>query len=187
MTYILASASPRRKELLELAGLPFMVHVSHAEEILPPGLAPAQCAEHLASIKANAAAQNFQTACIIAADTIVVIDGAILGKPKDAADAARMLRLLSGREHTVITGVCLLNTATAQQNIFSQETAVRFYPLGDEEIEAYVRTGEPMDKAGAYGIQGKGALLVESITGDYCNVVGLPLARLMRELRINEK
>ena len=183
MTYILASASPRRKELLELAQLPFEVHISHAEEIIPPGLAPAQCAEHIAAIKADAAAIDLPNACIIAADTIVVVDGMILGKPKDAKDAALMLHLLSGREHTVITGVCLLNTATAQKNIFSQETAVRFYPLSDAEIEAYVRTGEPMDKAGAYGIQGKGALLVESITGDYCNVVGLPIARLMRELR----
>jgi len=183
MTYILASASPRRKELLELAQLPFAVHVPNAEEIIPPGLAPAQCAEHIAAIKANAVACDRPNACIIAADTIVVVDGAILGKPKDTADAARMLRLLSGREHTVITGVCLLNAAAAKKNVFSQETAVRFYPLSDEEIKAYVRTGEPMDKAGAYGIQGRGALLVESIAGDYFNVVGLPLARLMRELR----
>ena len=187
MTYVLASASPRRKELLELAQLPFTVHVPNAEEIIPPGLAPAQCAEHLAALKADAAACNLPNACIIAADTIVVVDNAILGKPKNEADAARMLRLLSGREHTVITGVCLLNTATAQKNVFSQETVVRFYPLSDAEIEAYVRTGEPIDKAGAYGIQGKGALLVESINGDYFNVVGLPVARLMRELCINEK
>ena len=183
MTYILASASPRRKELLELAQLPFAVYVPNAEEILPPGFAPAQCAEHLAEIKADAAARDLPNACIIAADTIVVVDGTILGKPKGAEDAARMLCLLSGREHTVITGVCLLNTATMHKKTFSQETAVRFYPLGDAEIEAYIRTGEPMDKAGAYGIQGRGALLVESITGDYFNVVGLPLARLMRELR----
>ena len=183
MTYILASASPRRKELLELAQLPFEIHVPHAEEILPASLAPAQCAEHIAAIKAEAAARDLPNACIIAADTIVVVDKTILGKPKDAADAARMLRLLSGREHTVITGVCLLNATAMQKTIFSQKTAVRFYSLGDAEIEAYVRTGEPMDKAGAYGIQGKGALLVESIAGDYFNVVGLPLARLMRELR----
>ena len=177
---ILASASPRRKELLALAGLAFEVIPSQVEEILPPGLSPTKSAEYLAAIKATDISREHPGALIIAADTIVVIDDEILGKPRGKADAARMLRLLSGREHRVITGVCLLkNTAT---RVFSQVTYVRFYPLGEDTIEAYVQTGEPMDKAGAYGIQGKGALLVEQIAGDYCNVVGLPVARLLREM-----
>jgi len=177
---LLASASPRRKELLALAGLEFDAVPSQAEEVLPPGFSPEQCAARLAAVKAEDVARHHPNALIIAADTIVAAGGQILGKPRDEADAARMLRLLSGREHRVITGVCLRkNTA---KRIFSQVTSVRFYTLGEDEIEAYVQTGEPMDKAGAYGIQGKGALLVESIAGDYFNVVGLPIARLMREM-----
>jgi len=177
----LASASPRRKELLRLAGLDFDVLAPQVEETLPPGFPPEQCAEYLAAIKADDVARLRPGHLVIGADTIVVIDGQILGKPNDAEDAARMLRLLSGREHRVITGVCLRTSVCART--FSQETLVRFYPLRADEIEAYIQTVEPMDKAGAYGIQGKGALLVESIAGDYFNVVGLPIARLMRELR----
>ena len=178
---ILASASPRRRELLALAGLPFEVHAPHVEEHIDPAWSAAQAARALARQKAAAAGRAFPEACVIAADTIVEIDGILLGKPEDAAGAARMLRLLSGREHRVVTGVCLrLGQA---ERVFAQETLVRFYPLGEDEIEAYVRTGEPMDKAGAYGIQGRGALLAEGITGDYFNVVGLPLAKLMRELQ----
>jgi len=181
MRYILASASPRRRELLALAGLPFEVRVPHVEEILDPAWGAAQAARNLSMQKAATVAGEFSQSCIIAADTVVEIDGEILGKPRDIGDAAHMLRLLSGREHRVVTGVCIrLGQA---ERVFSQETLVRFYPLRDCEIRDYVETGEPMDKAGAYGIQGRGVLLVESITGDYCNVVGLPIARLMRELR----
>jgi len=181
MTTILASASPRRRELFVLAGIPFEICVPHTEERIDPVWTAAEAARALACQKAAKAAESFPTACIVAADTVVEIDGVLLGKPFDAADAARMLRLLSGREHRVVTGVCLRRGQAAR--VFSQETLVRFYPLSGGEIEAYVRTGEPMDKAGAYGIQGRGALLVEGITGDYFNVVGLPVAMLVRELR----
>jgi len=181
MTTILASASPRRRELLALAGIPFEVHIPNVDEHLDPAWTAAEAARALAAKKAAAAAQAYPDVCIIAADTVVEIDGTLLGKPQDAADAARMLRLLSGREHRVVTGVCLRLGAAA--HAFAQETLVRFYPLSDGEIEAYVRTGEPMDKAGAYGIQGRGALLVEGITGDYFNVVGLPVARVVRKMK----
>jgi septum formation protein len=180
MRYVLASASPRRRELLALAGLSFDVCAPQADETLDPAWDAAQAARSLSARKADAIAGDFPGDCIVAADTVVEIDGVILGKPRGAADAARMLRLLSGREHRVVTGVCLRFGRT--ERVFSQETRVRFYPLRDDEIEAYIATGEPMDKAGAYGIQGRGALLVESIAGDYCNVVGLPIARLVREL-----
>ncbi|MCL2301443.1 MAG: Maf family protein [Firmicutes bacterium] len=181
MIYVLASASPRRRELLALLGIPFEVHAPNVEERLDPAWTAAQAARALARQKAAAAARDFPGDCVIAADTIVEIDGILLGKPTDAAGAARMLRLLSGREHRVITGVCLRRGE--DERVFSQESLVRFYGLSDEEIGAYVRTGEPMDKAGAYGIQGRGALLAEGITGDYFNVVGLPAARLARELK----
>jgi len=180
MHYILASASPRRRELLTLAGFAFGIRVPDIDEAVSPEWSPGEAARELARQKAEAVAAQCPEHCIIAADTIVVLDKLILGKPKDTQDAVRMLRLLSGREHRVITGVCLMQNS--RQRVFSQETSVRFYPLRDDEIERYVATGEPMDKAGAYGIQGRGALLVESIAGDYFNVVGLPVARLVREL-----
>ena len=181
MNYILASASPRRRELLALAGLAFEVCAPGADETLLPGEDPQAAALRLAALKAEEAAARHPGACIVAADTIVVAPGGeMLGKPTDAADAARMLGLLSGREHRVVTGVCLRCGTRARR--FAQETSVKFYPLTRAEIERYIATGEPMDKAGAYGIQGRGALLVESIAGDYFNVVGLPIARLMREL-----
>ena len=180
MKYILASASPRRRELLNQIGLEFDVQVSNVEEHICPSWSPTQAVCELAQQKAHAVATQFPERCVIAADTIVVVDAQILEKPQDTQNAKRMLRLLSGREHRVITGVCL--TFGAKQRVFSQETGVRFYPLSEEKIACYVATGEPMDKAGAYGIQGKGALLVESIAGDYFNVVGLPVAKLIREL-----
>ena len=178
---ILASASPRRRALLALAGIPFEVCAPHVEERIDPSWSAAEAARALACQKADAIAQKFPEACVIAADTIVEIDGALLGKPENEADAARMLRLLSGREHRVVTGVCL--RLGGARRVFSCETLVRFFSLSDEEIAAYVASGEPMDKAGAYGIQGRGALLAEGITGDYFNVVGLPVARLTRELK----
>ncbi len=181
MNYILASASPRRKELLAIAVPSFTVCVPNTEESIDPAWSAAEATVALARQKAAAVAAQHPHDCVIAADTIVELDGVLLGKPVDAADAARMLRLLSGREHRVVTGVCVVQNQEA--HAFSQETRVRFYSLSDKEIADYVATGEPMDKAGAYGIQDLGALLVEGITGDYLNVVGLPLAKLARLLR----
>ena len=177
---ILASASPRRKELLTTAGVEFEVLVSEADETIPEGTAPRDAAMMTAEKKAFAVAEN-RDGIVIGADTIVVIDDKILGKPKDEADAFGMLRLLSGREHEVITGVCITDGEKTEK--FAQVSKVRFYDLTDDEITAYVATKEPMDKAGAYGIQGKGCVLVESIEGDYFNIVGLPVAATVRALR----
>lgn len=177
---ILASASPRRKELLTTAGVDFEVLVSEADETIPEGTAPRDAAMMTAEKKALAVAEN-RDGIVIGADTIVVIDDKILGKPKDEADAFGMLRLLSGREHEVITGVCITDGEKTEK--FAQVSKVRFYDLTDDEITAYVATKEPMDKAGAYGIQGKGCVLVESIEGDYFNIVGLPVAATVRALR----
>jgi septum formation protein len=182
MHYILASASPRRRELLALAGLPFTVCAADVNEHVVQGTPPQVVAETLAAQKARAVAGFHHQSCVIGADTVVAADNAILGKPTDAADAVRMLRMLSDREHRVITGVCL--RLGGRERTFAAETLVRFYPLCSYEIEQYVNTGESMDKAGAYGIQGKGGLFVEGITGDYYNVVGLPIAKLMRELEL---
>lgn len=178
---ILASGSPRRKELLEGTGLPFRVMVSDAEEISTSDASPADVAQQNARIKAEAvAASQEPDAIVIGADTIVVLDGRIFGKPTDAADAARMLRELSGRTHQVITGVCVVRDGASET--FAEVTDVTFRQLDADEIEAYVATGEPLDKAGAYGIQGLGGKLVERIEGDYDNVVGLPVTRLQRAL-----
>ncbi len=177
---ILASASPRRKELLTTAGVEFEVLVSEADETIPEGTAPRDAAMMTAEKKALAVAGN-RDGIVIGADTIVVIDDKILGKPKDEADAFGMLRLLSGREHEVITGVCITDGEKTEK--FAQVSKVRFYDLTDDEITAYVATKEPMDKAGAYGIQGRGCVLVESIEGDYFNIVGLPVAATVRALR----
>lgn len=177
---ILASASPRRKELLETAGAEFEIIVADVDETVPEGTKPEDAAVMTAEKKAVAVAENHKDSIVIGADTIVVADGRILGKPADKADACRMLSMLSGVEHKVITGVCL---ARGDKKItFAQVSKVKFYDLTDEEINAYVETGEPMDKAGAYGIQGKGCVLVEKIEGDYFNIVGLPVARVMKEL-----
>ena len=177
---ILASASPRRKELLTTAGVEFEVLVSEADETIPEGTAPRDAAMMTAEKKSLAVAEN-RDGIVIGADTIVVIDDKILGKPKDEADAFGMLRLLSGREHEVITGVCITDGEKTEK--FAQVSKVRFYDLTDDEITAYVATKEPMDKAGAYGIQGKGCVLVESIEGDYFNIVGLPVAATVRALK----
>lgn len=181
MSLILASASPRRRELLQTAGLPFNVHVSKAQEHIEPGTAPTDAVMQLAKQKAIAVAAECPDDLVLGADTIVVCDGIILGKPTDRADAARMLRLLSGRTHCVYTGVCFVQNGQAQT--FFEKTQVTFYPLTDDEIQSYIDTGEPMDKAGAYGIQGRGCTLVQSICGDYFNVVGLPVAAVCRKLR----
>lgn len=178
---ILASGSPRRRELLTTAGIAFTVVVADTEETLDPALSPEGAAIAIAREKAAAVFAKHPNDTVVGADTIVVFDEHILGKPADEADAARMLALLSGREHTVYTGVCILGPHG--ETVFSQATVVEFYPLTPAEITAYVASGEPMDKAGAYGIQGLGCVLVKALRGDYFNVMGLPVARLVRELR----
>lgn len=184
MQIVLASASPRRHELLAAAGFSFTVHAPNIEEIIVPGVRPTDAARELACQKAEAVAELYPEACVIAADTIVVIDGEILGKPADEADAVHMLQQLSGREHTVNTGVCIITGSTdgLQRISYTDETQVRFYALSEDEIARYVATGEPMDKAGAYGIQGRGAVLVQGIVGNFYNVMGLPVSAI-RHLR----
>ena len=177
---ILASASPRRKELLETAGADFEICVADVDESIPEGTLPADAAQMTARKKAIAVAQSHRDSIVIGADTIVVAGDRNLGKPKDKADAVAMLTMLSGDEHQVITGVCLV--CGDKEITFAQVSKVKFYELTQAEIEAYVETGEPMDKAGAYGIQGGGCVLVEKIEGDYFNIVGLPVARVMREI-----
>lgn len=177
---ILASASPRRKELLETAGAEFEICVADVDESIPKGTLPADAAKMTAQKKAFAVAQSHKDSIVIGADTIVVAGNKILGKPKDKADAVAMLTMLSGVEHQVITGVCL--ACEKKEITFAQVSKVKFYDLTASEIEAYVATNEPMDKAGAYGIQGKGCTLVEKIEGDYFNIVGLPVAKVMREI-----
>ena len=178
---ILASASPRRRELLRVITPDFKAVATDSDESLPSGIHPREGAEMLALRKASALAPDFPEDIIIGADTIVVLDGVIYGKPENPADAARMLRELSGREHLVYTGVAILGAGV--RRVFSEETWVEFIPLSESNIEAYVRSGDPLDKAGAYGIQGGGALFVRGIRGDFYNVMGLPLCRLAYELR----
>lgn len=187
---ILASQSPRRRELLSEAGFELDIRPADIDETRRPGESPVELVARLAAEKAEAARAALDAApadgLLVAADTIVWMGDEALGKPADAEDAARMLRELSGRTHHVSTGVCALSlapdAACAARACFVETTDVIFWPLSEAEIAAYVATGEPLDKAGAYGIQGAGRLLVEKIDGDYSNVVGLPIARLVREL-----
>lgn len=182
---ILASQSPRRIELMRDAGFDITVLPADIDESPQPGEPPLALVERLARAKASASREAARSGdeTIVAADTIVVLDGAILGKPSDRADAQRMLRALSGRTHQVATGVCIARGPVLTS--FVEVTDVTFYELEDDEIEAYVASGEPMDKAGAYGIQGaRGRMLVKRIDGDFYNVVGLPIACLVRELEI---
>lgn len=178
MELILASGSPRREMLLRQIGLNFEVEPSGADETIPGGAPPDELAEKLAVDKAKLVASQRSSGLVIGADTVVVLDGRPLGKPEDGAGAAEMLRALSGREHQVITGIAVVDAASGQVLSDAVVTAVRFAPLSEAVIARYVATGEPMDKAGAYGIQGFGALLIEGIDGCYFNVVGLPLRRL---------
>ena len=176
---VLASASPRRRELLAQAGYSFTVHPAHVPEDLLPGEAPLVYVTRLAREKAEAVFRQLSSTApgplqVIGADTTVTVDDQILAKPEDPADAARMLRLLSGRSHHVITGVAVVTSESTQ--VAAEITAVRFLSLSDEEIASYVATGEPMDKAGAYAIQGRAARWIPRIEGCYFNVVGLPLA-----------
>ncbi|HZP25009.1 MAG TPA: Maf family protein [Terriglobales bacterium] len=178
---ILASASPRRAELLRSARIPFAVDPAHVPEQPVAGEAPLAYAQRLARDKARAVFARHREDVVLGADTVVVIDQHLLEKPTDAADAARMLGLLSGRTHQVITGVCLL--ATGFERTEAELTQVTFCQLSGEEIDAYIGSGEPMDKAGAYGIQGMASRWVMRIEGCYFNVVGLPVARVHRLLR----
>ncbi len=181
MEMILASQSPRRRELLRQMGFTdFRVVPAKGEERSPEGLAPGPLVEYLSAQKAEEVARAWPEALVIASDTVVAVDGEVLGKPRDRESALRMLRELSGRANTVYSGVTVRRGSLVRTE--HEAAKVFFRTLTEEEIEAYVDTGEPMDKAGAYGIQGLGALLVERIEGDYFTVVGLPVCRLGRIL-----
>ena len=179
---ILASASPRRQELLRNAGIEFVVQPANVPEIPRDGEAPRAFAERMAREKALAVFAQRPNDLVLGADTVVVVDGEILGKPRDAADAARMLRLLSGRKHEVITGVCIAGPRLKPENK-SETTVVSMNALSDDDIRSYVASGEPMDKAGAYAIQGMASRWIPRIEGDYFNVVGLPVALVWRMLK----
>ena len=182
MKIILASQSPRRRELLERMGVvDFEVRPAQGEERADPGLTPAQLVEQLSVQKAREIAAQEPEGLIIAADTVVAVDGAVLGKPRSRQEAVEMLALLSGRSHTVYTGLTVCRGG--RELTCHEATQVVFCKLTPEQIEAYVDTLEPMDKAGGYGIQGRGCVLVEGIQGDYYNVVGLPVCRLAGMLR----
>ena len=183
---ILASGSPRRRELMAREGFEFDVITSNAQESYDPTLPVTKIVQSLATLKAQAVADTLKPSrlaesIIVGADTVVVLDGTIYGKPQHAADACRMLRELSGKTHEVITGVCII--CNGQVQAFSQSTKVRFKELDDAQIKDYVASGEPMDKAGAYGIQGLGGKLIDGIEGDFDNVVGLPIKTLAPKLR----
>ncbi len=178
---ILASGSPRRRKLLEQLGLSFTVHVNPAEEVIPEATPPAQVVERLALEKAGPVAAAHPDALTLAADTIVCLDGEILGKPRDPEEACRMLRRLRGNTHTVYTGIALIHPASGRAVSTHEATRVTFGPMTEREIAAYVATGSPLDKAGAYGIQDDlGALYISGIEGDFYTVMGLPLHRLYR-------
>lgn len=177
---ILASGSPRRRELLEQIGVKFEIHKAEGEEKITSSI-PEEAVKELSLQKAKEVSGKYDGDVIIGADTVVAVDGQILGKPADRADAVRMLRLLQGKNHQVITGVTVLLKKNGRTVNFAEVTKVYIFPMTEEQIEQYIETGEPMDKAGAYGIQGKFAVYVSGIEGDYNNVVGLPVGRLYQE------
>lgn len=181
---ILASASPRRQELLTNLGLNFTVQVSEVDETLDENIPPAQQVEQLAERKAAAVASTCNSGLVIGADTIVVLGRKPLGKPADRADAIAMLQDLQGRSHEVFTGLAVIDAATGQSVVTHQATAVRFKSMTKEQIERYVDTGEPLDKAGSYAVQGKASIFIEGIRGCYFNVVGLPVSKLADALSI---
>ncbi|MDD2510171.1 MAG: Maf family protein [Syntrophomonas sp.] len=179
---ILASASPRRQDLLDALGVKYKAVPAKVEEQFFPGELPRKTAERIAREKAEAVARDFDNGLVLAADTIVVCDGKLLGKPHDEDDAFHKLSCLSGKSHEVITAVCLQNIDKAESEVASEVTRVYFRSLSAAEIKAYIASGEAMDKAGAYGIQGLGSVFVERIDGCYFNVVGLPVSRVYEML-----
>jgi septum formation protein len=180
---ILASASPRRKEILKITGLKFTVCVSDYKEDLGLELEPRKLARFLSLKKAEAVALKYHDSIIIAADTFIVLNNKLLGKPLNEQEAEKMLKMLSGKSHSVITGFSIIDTGSNKKLSRSVETKVYFNKLGIDEIRAYVKSGEPLDKAGAYAIQGLGGIFIKKIEGDYFNVVGLPLCTLTECLK----
>lgn len=181
INYVLASKSPRRAELMHYIAPDFEILPAECGENPPDEIEADEVPEFLAVQKALDVSKKRPNSLVIGCDTVVILNGEIMGKPKDLEDAFRMLKALSGRVHTVVSGVCLCYKGKTLS--FTQKTAVEFYPLSDEDILNYVRQSNPLDKAGAYGIQDKGGLFVKEISGDYYNVVGLPLARLNLEIK----
>lgn len=180
---ILASASPRRRKLLALTGLKFRIDPSDYREDMKSDLEPHKLARFLSLEKAKAVAVKYKDAIIIAADTFIVFKSRLLGKPHTPKEARRILRMLNGKKHSVITGFTILDTMSRKRLSRSVETKVYFKKLTEEEIDAYVRSGEPLDKAGAYAIQGLGSFIVRKIEGDYFNVIGIPLSALADGLK----
>lgn len=178
---VLASSSPRRKELLSQVFIPYTVHAADADETILEGTKPSAAVEQLALRKAEEIFALYPDAAVIGADTVVVHNGRILGKPADAVEARAMIAALSGTIHSVYTGVAIMTQN--EQIIFHEKTDVEFWDLSEEEIAGYIQTGEPFDKAGGYGIQSAGALFVKAIQGDYFTVVGLPISSLYRHLK----
>ncbi len=182
MKLVLASKSPRRSEILKNAGIDFVVRTADADETIPNGTKPEYAVVFIAARKAMAVERE-KDELVLGADTVVVLDGEILGKPKDKDDAYNMIKKLSGRVHSVFTGVCAI--ADGFSMTFSEETRVEFYNLSDEEINTYINTDEPYDKAGAYGIQGLASKFIRGIDGDYFNVVGLPMSAIYQKILKN--
>jgi len=178
---VLASASARRKELLEQAGIEFVVRPANIAEVPLDGEAPRDFARRMARAKARAVRAGEENNYVLGADTVVELDGVLLGKPKNEQDAARMLRLLSGRKHQVTTGVCLIGTGF--EDVRSETTSVEFSRVSESEIRSSIQSGEPMDKAGAYAIQGRASRWAANVVGDYSNVVGLPVPLVLEILR----
>ncbi len=179
MKLVLASKSPRRSEILKNAGIDFTVRVADADETIPDGTKPEDAVVFLAARKAMAVERK-DDEVVLGADTVVVLDDKILGKPKDKDDAFNMIKMLSGRVHSVFTGVCAIGDGISLT--FAEETKVEFYPLSDKEINDYINTNEPYDKAGAYGIQGLASKFIRGIEGDYFNVVGLPVSSVYKKI-----
>jgi septum formation protein len=190
MRLVLASSSPRRRELLRAAGIEFRVHPAQVPEERRPGESPESYAQRLAYEKAWAVSERLSSAadCVLGADTVVVVQGTMLEKPADAEDAKRMLRLLAGRDHQVTTGVCLIRRigTETRKDIRAETTRVWMSDISEQELDGYVSSGEPMDKAGAYGIQGLASRWIPRIEGCYFNVVGLPVRLVYRMLRATE-
>lgn len=182
MKLVLASASPRRRELIKIIDENVLFVSADVDETIPDAVSVEDAPEFLACKKALHIAKDYEDSLVIGCDTAVFIDSVMLGKPKDKEDAFNMLSLLCGRTHKVITGCCLANKGKSMS--FSCTSYLKFYNMSESEIREYIDTGEPMDKAGAYGIQGKGSLFVEKIDGDYFNIVGLPVALLNKQIKI---